>query len=165
MCAPGQEGRGPFGSRDRDSLGDVKTYIHVGHGLIEYTVVTKFAKAVLLGRVVLVGLQKVFKDSLFLHGLTDALHPFQGDPVEGCVLGSGPAFFFFLNFLLPYLSLCLLAPPVCLVSASLPPRMPTEPLSLPLILDFFLAFSPSSLSSHFLPRSNYSLMLVSRFRY
>lgn len=88
MCATQgrKAGRRPFGSRDRDTLGwekGVKTYIHIGHGLIEYTVVTKLAKVVFLARVILVVLQKVFEDTLFLHGLPDTLHFLQGDPVEG----------------------------------------------------------------------------------
>lgn len=110
MYNPGQEGRGPFDSRDRDTLGGgkgVKTYIHVGHGLIEYTVVTKAAQVVLLAGVILVGLQKVIENAMFPHGLTDTLHLLQGDPAEGGVSGPRPAFFFSLPFFLPYLSVCV----------------------------------------------------------
>lgn len=142
-CAPqGRKAGDPLAAETETLLGD-KTYIHVGHGLIEYTVVTKFAKAVLLARVILVGLQKVFKDTLFLHGLTNTLHLLQGDPVEGWVSGPGPVSFFFPNFLLPYLSQCLLALPVCpsLCQSALTHAHRIS-VSSSLILHFFLAFFP-----------------------
>jgi hypothetical protein len=60
---------------------------------MENTKVTKVVGEVLLSRVILVGLQELFQQTLFLQGLTDRLGFLQGDSTEGCASGLGPPSF------------------------------------------------------------------------
>ena len=150
--------------------GRVKTHVHVVHGLGGHAEVTK---AVLLGRVILVGPQEVLQEALLLHGLTDGLKFLQGDSAEG--LGSGQG--------LP-LSCCTSNIPI---SLSIPNCLPQAPcrsvpgvcrlyVSVSLFLYFCLslwlslALSPSAslflpLSFSFLENSSQNLLQDSEDSY
>lgn len=93
--------------------------------------------------------QEVIEHTLFPHGLSDSLHPLQGDPAEGRVSGGGlPPSSLLLFLPLPISGLCLsLSPPPSLLYLDLSVALPhTCPLfvsiSPSLCLDFFPAFSP-----------------------